>query len=494
MTGPLQGRHVRVAVIGAGFAGIGAAIRLARSGEDSFLVLEQAEEVGGTWRDNTYPGVACDIPSHLYSFSFAPKSGWRRRFAPGAEIRQYLRDCAQEVSGHIRRSTRMLSAAWEEAPGHWRVATSAGSLTASVLVLASGRFSRPSLPEVPGLVTFPGPVCHTARWNPEIIPEGLRIGVVGSGASAVQTAPALAAQGAQVTVFQRSAPWIVPKEDAVYDAAQRRRFAVDGTARAEHRRTIFEELDAGFEARILGTAAHASLRRRAQEHLHRHIPRGPLREALTPDYAAGCKRVLLSDDFYPAVASGTVSVEPSPPGSVLGRRLRATSGRSYELDALVFATGFDASSPAFASAVFGRGGESLAEHWAGGMVSYASTAVSGFPNCLILGGPNAALGHNSAVAMLETQFDHLLSTLRRVPEGTVWEVLPEAEEQYTRMIDQRAAATAWMSPGCSSWYRDGGTGRLTLLWPGTATEYRRRYSAFRPERFALTRAAEEVRP
>ncbi|WP_211358963.1 flavin-containing monooxygenase [Nesterenkonia populi] len=488
----LEGTHVRVLVVGAGFAGIGAGIRLARSGERSFLVLERAGTVGGTWRDNTYPGAACDIPSHLYSFSFAPKPDWRRRFAPAEEIHQYLQECAEEVSGHIRCGVRMLSAAWDDDERCWRVLTSAGTVTASVLVLAPGRFTRPALPELPGLVTFPGPVCHTARWDPSIAPEGTRVGVVGSGASAVQVAPALAEQGAEVTVFQRSAPWIIPKGDAAYDRAERQAFAGNSEARAAHRAEIFQDLDAGFEARVLGTEAHEALRRRAQEHLHRSIPPGPVRDALAPASEVGCKRVLLSDDFYPAAASGAVSVEASAPVTVRGQSVRAASGRTYELDALVFATGFDASRPAIASAVFGRGGTSLAEHWAGGMTSYASTAVSGFPNCMLLGGPNAALGHNSAVAMLEAQFEQLLSTLAAVPRGGVWEARPEAERAYTAMIDERAAATAWVSPGCTSWYRDRGTGRVTLLWPGTAEEYRRRYAAFRPEHYMLSSTPAET--
>ncbi|WP_146340117.1 NAD(P)/FAD-dependent oxidoreductase [Nesterenkonia sp. NBAIMH1] len=488
MTG-LDGTHVRVLVVGAGFAGLGAAIRMRRSGEDSFLVLEQADEVGGTWRDNTYPGVACDVPSHLYSFSFAPKSDWKRRFAGGEEIRQYLRSCAEEVAEHIRCGTRLLSAEWRQGPRSWKVTTNAGTITAGALVLASGRFSRPALPTLPGLVTFPGRVCHTARWDPRIVPEGARIGVVGSGASAVQAVPALVGRGAQVTVFQRSAPWILPKHDAAYGTAEQSVFAADDDVRRDHRAEIFDELDSAFEARVLGSTAHTELRRRAQDHLRRSIPAGPVREALTPADEVGCRRVLLSDDFYPAVASGAAAVEPSAPLAVQGRAVRAASGRTYELDALVFATGFDASRPAIASSIVGRGGETLAEHWADGMTSYGSTSVSGFPNCIILGGPHAALGHNSAVAMLEAQFDQLLSALASVPAGGVWEVRAEAEKAYTAMIDERAASTAWVSPGCRSWYRHGGTGRVTLLWPGTAQEYRRRFGVFHPEQHTIEQVA-----
>lgn len=487
--------HVRVAVVGAGFAGIGAAMRLADSGERSFAVLERAAEIGGTWRDNVYPGVACDVPSHLYSFSFAPKPDWPRRYATGNQILEYLRDCAGHpvIRERLQLNTGLLESRWSEERACWELQTRRGPMTASVLVLATGRFTDPHIPDVPGLGSFPGPVFHTARWRQGVPLAGTRVGVVGTGASAVQVVPEVVAAGAQVTVFQRSAPWVVPKDDAPHSPAEQAQFRKDDAARQAHREAIFAEMDAGFAARLSGTEENAELRRRALEHLRSQVDSPQLRRLLTPDYAVGCKRVLLSDTWYPAVASEAVTLEPSALSSVRGSTAEAASGERHELDALIFATGFQAHRPAAAETVHGVEGELLSEHWREGMTAYASTAVAGFPNCFLLGGPNAALGHNSALTVLEAQISHLISALDQVEEGSICEVRTAAEESYTRELDARAAATVWTAGGCSSWYRDGRTGRVTLLWPGTAAEYAQRFSAFATDSFVLrSGAAPEV--
>lgn len=468
--------HVRVAVIGAGFAGIGAAIRLARSGERSFVVLERAGSVGGTWRDNVYPGVACDIPSHLYSLSFAPKPDWRRRFAEGSEIRTYLERCAEEpgVRERIRTGVALLDATWSEGEALWQLQTSNGPITASFLVLATGRFTDPHVPEVPGLDGFAGPICHTARWDAAVAGPGMRVGVVGTGASAAQLVPRLLDAGAQVTVFQRTAPWVIPKDDALYSEAERARFVADDTVREQHRKQIFDDMEAWFVTRQLGTDANAELGQRSLAHLHAQVQDPDLRELVTPGYTMGCKRIVVSDDWYPALSSPALTLEASALAHITDGIAVAASGNAYQLDSLVFATGFEASRPVIGALVHGRDGESLSEHWRDGMVSYASTAVSGFPNCFMLGGPNAALGHNSAVAVLETQITHLLDALDQlaaVGVGTVCEVRAEAERRYTVMLETRAAETVWAAGDCTSWYRDGGTGRITLLYPGTANEY-----------------------
>lgn len=486
MTGLLQGQHVRIAVVGAGFAGIGAAMRLAASGERSFAVLERAGDVGGTWRDNAYPGVACDVPSHLYSFSFAPRPDWPRRYASGGQILGYLRDCAAEpvIRGRLHLGTSLGEARWRESSARWELETSRGRMTASVLVLATGRFAEPHIPEVPGLGCFPGPVFHTARWQDADL-AGRRVGVVGTGASAVQVVPELVEAGARVTVFQRSAPWVLPKEDAPYPPAEQELFRQDDDARRAHRERIFAEMDGGFRARLSGTEENAELRRRALDHLRAQISDPRMRTMLTPEYAVGCKRVLLSDSWYPALNSGAVTLEDSAFESVDGPTATAASGRRHRLDALVFATGFEAHRPAVAGSVRGSRGELLSEHWREGMTSHASTAVSGFPNCFLLGGPNAALGHNSALAVMEAQISHLLSALKHLPEGTVCEVTRAAEQEYTQQLDARAAETVWTSGGCSSWYRDSSSGRVTLLWPGTAEEFSRRYARFDADQFTF---------
>ena len=492
--------HVRVAVIGAGFAGIGAAIQLARSGERSFVVLERADSVGGTWRDNVYPGVACDIPSHLYSFSFAPKADWSRRFARGADIRAYLEQCANlpEARAHIRRGVTLHGATWNERVSSWQLDTSQGPLTASFLVLATGRFSAPHIPDIAGLKHFTGPVCHTARWNDDVAEPGTHIGVVGTGSSAAQLVPRLIAQGHTVTLFQRTAPWVIPKADAPYAAQEIAGFVADDTARAAHRQSIFDDMEAWFTTRRIGTPENDVLRARAQQHLHEQVRSPQLRRALSPEYTLGCKRIVVSDDWYPALTSPRLTLEPSAlarfetdTAHPHGRPLAvATSGTAHRIDSLVFATGFEASRPEIASLVRGRSGELLSEHWRDGMVSYASTAIPGFPNCFVLGGPGSALGHNSAVAILETQIGHLLDAMQHLGDHSVCDARPEAEAAYTRMLDARAAGTVWAAGDCSSWYRDSQTGRLTLLWPSTATEYARLYGNFHAARYRIsTRSA-----
>lgn len=488
-----------MAVIGAGFAGLGAAIQLFRSGERSFLVFERAHEVGGTWRDNVYPGVACDIPSHLYSFSFAPKTDWNRKFAGGSEILEYLRACAAEegVQQRIRLGCSLHEARWDGDAALWRLRTSKGSVTASVLVIATGRFSEPKIPRLAGLESFTGPICHTARWRPDVARPGAHVGIVGTGASAAQLVPQLVASGVKPVVFQRSPAWVIPKSDTLYDRADRDRYRKNEAARLRHRRALFGELEQGFGARVSGSEQNAELRRTALAHLQAQVSDPALRLQLTPDYPIGSKRVVLSDDWYPALSSPQTTLEASAleriePSEAAGGVAIAASGSRYPVDSLVFATGFEAARPAIARVVVGQGGRSLSQHWRQGMTSYGSTAVHGFPNCFLLGGPNSALGHNSAVAMIETQVAHLVDALRHIPEGTACEVSAAAERAYTQLIADMTATTVWASDTHTSWYRDPESGRITLLWPGTATTYAARHGRFDAAQYLFTQTTAEV--
>ncbi len=489
MSGGVSGAGARVeevdvAVVGAGFAGIGAAVLLARRGRESFVVLERAGDVGGTWRDNTYPGVACDVPAHLYSFSFAPHPSWSRVFAPGAEIHRYLRDVAAEVADRVRLRTPVRSARWDAGAQRWDVVTSAGRLRARVLVLAAGRLTEPRPPRVEGLSSFDGPVVHSARWREDAGWDGARVGVVGSGASAVQIVPELARRAAHLTVFARSAPWVVPREDRPYSPAERAAFAADPGAARRLREEVFARMETGIAARHRDPEQLAQLRARALEHLAAQVGDPALRAALTPDYEVGCKRVLLSDDFYPALQRPGVRWVPSALQRLEGRTAVAADGTRTELDALVLATGFTTTAQPYAQLVTGRTG-TLAQAWAGGMVSHASTVVHGFPNMFVLDGPNAALGHNSAVHVIESQLGYLLGALDHLARtGGPLEVTAEAQRRYTRALDERAAGTVWLRGGCSNWYVDPRSGRLTLLWPDTATAFRERNGTFDPAPFA----------
>ncbi|WP_269305561.1 flavin-containing monooxygenase [Aeromicrobium sp. HA] len=466
--------RVRVAVVGAGFAGVAMARRLAAAGE-SFVVLERRPGIGGTWHDNRYPGVACDVPAHLYGYSDIAHPGFSRVFAPGAEIREYLEDAAAPVADRIMLSTRLDDARWDGT--HWQLATSRGALEAEVLVMAAGRLTEPRLPDVPG--TFDGPVVHTARWDDELDLEGLRVAVVGTGASGVQVVPELARRAESVVVLQRSAPYILPKGDRAYADAEITLFEQQPERLADLRGALMRETEEVFDQRAGDGRAEA--RARALGHLADQVPDPVLRAALTPDHEFGCKRVLFSDDYFAALRLPHVRLVPGAltgyePGAVL-----AADGSRHEVDVVVTATGFHSTRQPYAELVTGRDGISLDQYWSQGMRAYASTAVHGFPNLFVLDGPNATLAHNSAVLMIEAQADYAMSAIPWTAHGPL-EVSVEAEQAYIDEIQGRSGV--WTS-GCRNWYVDEQSGRQVLLWPGKAQEFRDRFGYFEPEPFGL---------
>lgn len=462
--------RVEVAIVGAGFAGIGMAMALRRAGIDSFVVLERAASVGGTWRDNTYPGIACDVPSHLYGFAAHPNPDWSGLYARGDEIRAYLERVAAAEGVSPRFDSPLLSARWDAVDDVWRLETGGPApdrIEAEVLVLACGRLTEPSIPDIPGLESFPGPLFHSARWDHDAVLDGRRVGVVGTGASAVQLVPELA-RIADVTLFQRTPAWIVPRRAHAYSPEDRARFATHPDELLALRAELYAEGEGRFASRSGDPDAAGRATAEARAHLEAHIADPGLRAQLTPDYAFGCKRVLLSDDFYPALASGRVRLEPSALTAVEGSTLVSASGARHEVDALVLATGFASTRQPYADLVRGESG-TLAEHWSGGMTSFGSTVVSGFPNLFVLNGPNASLGHSSSVLMIEEQAEYTVRVLAR--RDGVLRVDPAAERAYSAEIDQAAASTPWLTGGCRNWYVDERTGRLALLWPGTVAAF-----------------------
>lgn len=465
-------------IVGAGFAGLGMGIQLARRQATSFVILERATTIGGSWRDNTYPGVACDIPSHLYSFSFRPNAKWSKFFADGSEIQQYLHDSvlAEGLRPHLRLRTEVISMRWDESSDRWSIITNRGEYRSKVLIIAAGRLSTPKIPDIQGLETFKGPIFHTARWNNAAELQDKRIGVVGTGASAVQLIPQISKLAKQLVIFQRSAPYVVPRNNYLYAEYEQRVFERDPASMQALRSRLFWKAELGFAERVGEPVFVDKLRDRALLHLTNQVQDPKLRESLTPGYEIGCKRILLSDDFYPAVVSPGVTVEPTAlqrvdAGVAIGR-----GGREYELDALVLATGFHTTEPPFAGSVFGRDGLRLGDHWSRGMTSYASTMVHGFPNMFVINGPNASLGHNSAIYMIETQIEFILHTLGDGPiaDKFVLEVSRNAEDAYTQDVDRASASTVWINGGCESWYVDARSHRLTLLWPDFAHSFRER--------------------
>ncbi|NQX12225.1 NAD(P)/FAD-dependent oxidoreductase [Microbacteriaceae bacterium VKM Ac-2855] len=487
-----EARDVDTLIVGAGFAGLGVAIRLTRQGDTDFVLLERADDVGGTWRENVYPDVACDIPSHLYSYSFRPKPDWSAYFAPGAEIQQYLRDAAREegVLPRLHLGVEVLEMRWHDADARWDVSTTAGSYRARALILCAGRLSEPRIPAADGLESFDGPLFHSARWDSSVELGGKRVGIVGSGASAVQLLPHLAREAASVTLFQRSAPYVVPRRNQEYSVAERRAFSRVPGAVERLRSRLFWAMERGFAGRVATPGFLDRLRAEALDHLTAQVPDPQVRATLTPDYEIGCKRVLLSDDYYPALAQPHVTVVPSPLARVAGSTVVAVDGSAHELDVLILATGFQATRPPFARRVFGRNGRLLADSWSDGMRAYASTTVHGYPNLFVINGPNASLGHNSAVFMIETQIDYVLGALAALAalvalvEQPSLEVSRAAEDAYVAELDALAADTVWTNGGCGSWYVDAASRRLTLLWPDFAYVFRQRVGAFDPAPYA----------
>lgn len=488
---------VGTVIVGAGFAGIAAAIALKRTGVTDFVMLERAESVGGTWRDNRYPGVACDVPAHLYALESHPWPDWSRTFAPGDEIRAYLERVvdAEGLRPHIRFGFALEDARWDG--DGWAIRTGTGpgirtgsdtgirtdtgtadTLRAEHLVLACGRLAEPRLPHVPGLAGFDAPVFHSARWPDDLSVDGKRVAVVGTGASAVQLAPALASRGAAVTVFQRTPAWIMPRGDRPHTDAERTEWRADAGALADARAELYADGEARFASRSGDTAAADAAARAALAHLHAAVEDPGLRAALTPDYAFGCKRVLLSDEFYRAIGSGAVRLEPSALAAVDDGRLVAASGTLHDADVVVLATGFQSTRQPYAPLVTGELDTTLDEHWSGGFTAVASTLVHGFPNLFVLGGPNATLGHNSAVLLLEAQAA-LAADLIAAPVGAPIRVSAEAEREATAEVDAMAAGTPWLTGGCRNWYVDERSGRLTLIWPGTVTAFRERLERVR---------------
>jgi cation diffusion facilitator CzcD-associated flavoprotein CzcO len=477
--GPPLPRRTRVLVVGAGFAGVAAAVELERSGERDVVVVEQADEVGGTWRDNSYPGCACDVPSHLYSLSWAPNPGWTRSFAPREEIQRYLVDVATRtgVRARTRFGTRLEAADWDDDAQVWRVRTSRGDLDAEVLVLGTGALSAPAVPALPGLGSFAGEVFHSARWDPSFDPAGRRVAVVGTGASAVQLVPHLQREALAVTVVQRTPSWVLPRGDRPIGPLRRALYRrVPATQRLARTLTAAwrETWAVGFVAlpAMMRPMERASLR-----HLARQVPDADLRARLTPSFRLGCKRVLLSDDWYPALAAPNVDLVDDPVVEVVPEGLvsRAPDGTrtTHAADALVLATGFRATDPPFAHVV-SAGGRTLAEHWSGtGMQAHLGLAVAGFPNLFLLMGPNTGQGHTSVLLFVEAQARYVAGLLRRTRGAGAVQPRARAQERSVTAVHRRLRRTVWSTGGCRSWYLDD-QGRNPTLWPGFAQEYRYR--------------------
>ncbi|MCW2586810.1 MAG: dependent oxidoreductase [Frankiales bacterium] len=477
--------HVSVAVIGSGFAGLGTAICLKQAGRHDFVVLERASDVGGTWRDNSYPGCACDVPSHLYSFSFAPNPSWSRSFSPQPEIQAYLRRTARAsgVLPHVQFDTELLDASWQPEQQRWRLSTTRGELTADVVVVGTGPLSEPTTPDLKGLSSFEGTTFHSARWDHSWSPKGRRVAVIGTGASAIQFVPHLQPDAARLVLFQRTAPWVLPRVDRSISRFEQRLYARLPLLQKAVRAAIYS----GRESHLIGFRYNQRLMRLAEKlatnNLEKQVADPVLRAKLTPQFTLGCKRVLLSSTYYRALAAPNADVVTDPIVEVVtnGVVTEAADGTrsTHEVDTIVFGTGFHVTDPPVAQRIR-VGGRSLTEHWAtGGMQALHGLAVHGFPNLFFLVGPNTGLGHNSIVLMIEAQIGHLLKALDAMDAGGFGQLEARADVQasYNARLQRELAKTVWNRGGCQSWYLDE-AGRNTTLWPTFTWIFRRELADF----------------
>ncbi len=486
--------HVRIAIVGSGFAGLGMAIRLDQEGERDFVVLERGHDVGGTWRDNDYPGAACDVPSKLYSFSFAPNPDWTRSFSPQPEILEYLRGCATRfgITDRLWFDTKVESATWDEEALRWRLETKRGPLTADVLVSAAGALSEPRAPEIPGVETFAGPTFHSAAWDHAQELAGKRVALIGTGASAIQIVPKLQPQVSELKVYQRTPAWIIPRTDRAFTRLERQLSKRFPRVQELARQAIYWSRETYVVAFTRQTALLRAVEVIARRHLKTQVPDPVLREKLTPKYRIGCKRILISNDFYPALSAPNADVVTDPIAEIRPHAVVTRDGTEHPTDAIVFATGFEVTPPPVARMIRGRGGLTLGEKWrTDGMKAFRGTTIAGFPNLFMLVGPNTGLGHTSMVYVIESQVQYVLDSLKTMRQQGLATVEPKPEVQEAFNADMKAQldGSVWQTGGCSSWYLDD-YGNNTTLWPDFTFRFRKLTKEFDEEHYESRKLVE----
>lgn len=474
--------HVQLLIVGAGISGIGAAIRARAQGIDSMVVLEKADSLGGTWRDNTYPGCACDVPSALYSYSFAQKPDWSRVFATQPEIMAYVRDTAErfDVTRFIHFGRDVLRASWQESQRHWLVQTTNGTYRADVVISCAGYLHEPQIPKLPGLDAFQGALFHSSRWRHDLDLTGKRVAVIGTGASAIQFVPKIQPKVRSLALFQRTPQWILPKPDVKLGGIPERLLSLpNGTQLA--REFLYRGLEE-FGSAFRHPKRMRAVQRVAELHLRASIKDPALRKKLTPDYVLGCKRLLLSNDYYPAVAKANVEVLHTGVREVRGNTVLGADGSAREVDTIILGTGFHVADAPMAQNVYGKEGRSLAEVWAGSPEAYRGTTITGFPNSFMVLGPNLGIGHNSAFIVIEAQLDYIFDALKIMRKQGIarLEVRSDVQQSYNREVQRDLQTTVWNVGGCSSYYIDG-NGKNSVAFPYSTRRMRRLL-----ERFDLT--------
>ncbi|MQA24755.1 MAG: NAD(P)-binding protein [Micromonosporaceae bacterium] len=479
----------RIAIVGSGFSGLGLAIRLKQAGMHDFVILERAEDLGGTWRDNSYPGCRCDVPSHLYSFSFAMNPDWSETYSPQPEIWEYLRRVSAEhgLERHIRYGHDVQASQWDDDAQMWRLKSSGGELTAQFVALGAGALADPRIPDLPGLDDFQGEVFHSASWNHDYDLRGKRVAVVGTGASAVQFIPEIQPDVERLVLFQRTPSWVLPHTNRGITRAEKWLYRTIPGAQRLSRLGIY----LGRELMVFGLAYRPGLLKPlevlSRAHLNRQVRDPKLRAKLTPNFRLGCKRILLSNDYYLALTRPNVDVVPAAITAVKPRSVVGADGSEHEVDAIILGTGFHVTDPPYAEHIQGRDGRTLAEAFAGSPRAYLGTTSANFPNAFTLLGPNTGLGHTSVVYMIEGQINYVMRCLREAWRHG-WravEVRPSVERAYNDELQRKLLGTVWNSGGCASWYLDG-NGRNSTIWPRFTWQFRLRTRSFRPSEYAVT--------
>ena len=474
MSGTAKTNGPSIAIIGAGVSGICLAVNLKRAGIDDFVIYEKSDEVGGTWNENTYPGAACDVPSHLYSLSFEPNPNWTRKFPRQAEILDYFKSVARkyDVYRHVRFGTELDSATFDETSGQWLLKTRGGEETSvKVLISGCGQLNRPLIPNVPGLSDFAGEQFHSARWNHGFDVAGKRIAVIGNGPSAIQFIPEIAKTAEKVVIYHRTPNYVVPRLDRPYSDFERWLFKnVPGAARL-YRWALYWTLEKNRLAFTRGTWFNGLYKKAATDHMAAQVPDPVLRAKLSPDYDLGCKRVLISDDWLPTLSRPNVEVLTSEVDRVTARSVVDKDGAEREVDAIIFGTGFESTKFLTPMKVFGLGGKPIDEAWKEGAEAHLGVTVAGYPNFFMTYGPNTNLGHNSIIFMIECQTDYIVGAIRKLRGNRLRyiDVLPGAMARYNEEVQTAIRESVWAA-GCRSWYKTA-DGKVTNNWSGFTMDY-----------------------
>ena len=494
----------RIAIVGSGFAGIGMAIRLRQMGLESFTIYEAAGEIGGTWRDNTYPGAACDVPSHLYSFSFEPNPGWSRAYGQQAEILAYMKHCVRKygLEPFVRCHTRVVAARFDEARQVWRLelehganAAAASSTThesetieADIVIAASGPLSQPAMPQIAGLERFTGKLFHSARWDHDYPLEGKRVAVIGTGASAIQFVPRIQPRVAQLDLFQRTAPWIMPKPDKPVSKRAQWWFRYLPFTQRFVRSTIYWQLESRAIAFVVNPKLMKYPMKFGLSYLERRVKDPELRAKLTPNYRLGCKRVLLSSEYYPALSQPNVEVVTTAIREVVADGVVTEDGVHHAADAIICGTGFQVNDIGAPFDVTGVGGADLDARWLrDGPEAYLGTSIADFPNFFLMVGPNTGLGHNSMIYMIESQVQYIADCLRvlRRRGARTMNLRPDVQYAFNARLQEDMRRSVWVS-GCQSWYQTK-SGKVTAIWPGFTFSFRKRTRRVRAREYRFAR-------